>query len=64
MNRVTPYIVFGSKQTIDRSYLWTLARTPEIDDSLRDELILKAAEAGIDIEPRIFVGHDRDDPAR
>ncbi len=48
----------------DRSYLWILARTPEIDDSVRDELVSKAAEAGFDIEALIFVEHDREDPAR
>ncbi len=48
----------------DRSYLWILARTPAIDVSLRDELVLKAAEAGFDIEELIFVEHDRVDPAR
>ena len=48
----------------DRSYLWILARTPEIDDSLRDELVAEAAEAGFDIEELIFVEHDRADPAR
>ena len=48
----------------DRSYLWILSRTPAIEDTLRDELILAAAEAGFDIEALIFVEHDREDPAR
>ena len=48
----------------DRSYLWILARTTAIDDSLRDELVAKAEEAGFDIEELIFVEHDRQDPAR
>ena len=48
----------------DRSYLWILARTPEIDDSLRDELVSKAAEAGFATDELIFVEHDRQDPAR
>ena len=48
----------------DRSYLWILARTPVIEDTLRDELLLAAAEAGFDIEALIFVEHDREDPAR
>ncbi len=48
----------------DRSYLWILARTPVIDDSLRDELILEAVNAGFDVEELIFVEHDREDPDR
>ncbi len=48
----------------DRSYLWILARTPEIDDSLRDELITQAAAGGFATEELIFVEHDRADPAR
>lgn len=48
----------------NRSYLWILSRTPVIENSLRDELVLKAADAGFDIEELIFVEHDREDPAR
>ena len=48
----------------DRSYLWILSRTPIIDNSLRDELVLEAVNAGFDIEELIFVEHDRTDPAR
>ncbi len=48
----------------DRDYLWILSRTPIIDDSLRDDLILEAVDAGFDIEELIFVVHDREDPAR
>ncbi len=48
----------------NRSYLWILARTPDIEESLVDELVAKAAEAGFATDELIFVEHDRSDPAR
>lgn len=48
----------------NRSYLWILARTPDIGDALRDELVAKAANAGFATDELIFVEHDRSDPAR
>jgi apolipoprotein D and lipocalin family protein len=38
----------------DRSYLWILARTPEINENLKKDLIRKAADAGFDTEKLIF----------
>lgn len=39
----------------DRSYFWLLARTPEIDGSLKKELVNKAASTGFDISQLIYV---------
>ena len=41
----------------DRSYLWLLAREPEIDDALRDRLIARAAALGFATENLIMVEH-------
>ena len=41
----------------DKSYLWILARTPEISRELRDRLIAKAAASGFDTSKLIFVDH-------
>lgn len=43
----------------DRSYLWLLARTPELDAATRDRLIAKAAELGFPTDELILVEHDR-----
>lgn len=48
----------------NRSYLWILARAPDMDASLRSELIARAAEAGFATDELILVEHDRRDPAR
>lgn len=48
----------------NRSYLWILARSPEISESLRSDLVARAAEAGFATDELIYVEHDRDDPAR
>lgn len=45
----------------DRSYLWILARTPQIEPALRDRLVAKAAAAGFDTKQLIFVDQQ---PAR
>lgn len=42
----------------DKSYLWILARTPEIDESLKKRLIRKAAEKGFNTAKLIFVEHN------
>jgi apolipoprotein D and lipocalin family protein len=39
----------------DKSYLWILARDPEIKDDLKDTLIAKAAALGFDTSGLIFV---------
>jgi len=41
----------------DRSYFWILARTPEMEKDLRDNLIAKAAALGFDTSKLIFVDH-------
>jgi apolipoprotein D and lipocalin family protein len=41
----------------DKSYLWILARTPEIDETLKKRLIQKAAEKGFNTAKLIFVEH-------
>ncbi len=42
----------------DRSYLWILAREPNIPQALLDELVSKAEAAGFDTSELIFVEHD------
>jgi len=44
----------------DKSYLWLLARTPEIDRDLLGTLIAKAAILGFDTGKLIFVEHQSD----
>ena len=39
----------------DRSYLWLLARTPTIDEGLRQRFVDRAAELGFDTGALIFV---------
>jgi apolipoprotein D and lipocalin family protein len=41
----------------DKSYLWILARNPEIKKELKDILITKAAKLGFDTSKLIFVDH-------
>jgi apolipoprotein D and lipocalin family protein len=41
----------------NKSYLWILARNPEIKKELKDNLITKAATMGFDISKLIFVDH-------
>ena len=41
----------------DLSYLWILARTPQLDKSIVDRLITKAKELGFATEQLIFVKH-------
>ena len=42
----------------DKSYLWILARGPEIEEGLKDIFIAKAAALGFDTSKLIFVDHD------
>jgi apolipoprotein D and lipocalin family protein len=41
----------------DRSYLWILARTPELDRKVQEHLVAKAADLGFATEKLIFVAH-------
>jgi len=41
----------------DKSYLWILARNPEIEKDLKDILIAKATTLGFDTSKLIFVDH-------
>src|SRR6056297_3238655 len=43
----------------NRSYLWILAREPELPRAMLDELLSKAEAAGYDTSELIFVEHDR-----
>ncbi len=40
------------------SYLWLLAREPEVSESLRARFIARAAELGFDVDQLIFVEQD------
>ncbi|HWR58795.1 MAG TPA: lipocalin family protein [Thermodesulfovibrionales bacterium] len=42
----------------DKSYLWILARSPEIKEDLENILIAKASALGFDTGKLIFVDHD------
>lgn len=42
----------------DKSYLWILARSPKLDETLKSKLLAKAAASGFDTSKLIFVGHD------
>ena len=41
----------------DRSYLWILARTPDLDSSLVEELVARAAALDFPVAELIFVEH-------
>jgi len=42
----------------DKSYLWILARTPELDNTIKENLIAKATVLGFDTSKLIHVRHD------
>ena len=42
----------------DKSYLWILARSPEIKEETKDKLISKAAALGFDTKKLIYVEHE------
>jgi len=42
----------------DRSYLWILSRSPDLDDAVLDRLVAKARELGFPIGELIMVDHD------
>ena len=41
----------------DRSYLWILARTPELDPVILEELVTRAAQLGFETGDLIYVDH-------
>ncbi|MFZ0791790.1 MAG: lipocalin family protein [Chromatiaceae bacterium] len=41
----------------DKSYLWILARNPTLDETIKNDLIAKAAALGFDTNKLIFVAH-------
>lgn len=42
----------------DTSYFWILARTPKLDDDVKQRLVARAASLGVDTRKLIFVPHD------
>jgi apolipoprotein D and lipocalin family protein len=42
----------------DRSYLWILARSPDLDPETRNRLVARARDLGFDTDRLIFPGHD------
>lgn len=42
----------------DKSYLWLLARSPKMNEDIKNDLIAKAKAAGFDTSKLIFVKHD------
>ena len=42
----------------DRSYLWILSRSPDLDDAVLERLLAKAGELGFPIGELIMVEHD------
>ena len=47
----------------DRSYLWILARSPDLDDAVLERLLAKAGELGFPLGELIMVDHDSPPPA-
>jgi apolipoprotein D and lipocalin family protein len=47
----------------DRSYLWILSRSPDLDDAVLERLIAKAGELGFPVGELIMVEHDSPPPA-
>jgi len=41
----------------DTGYLWILARTPDLDQSVVDSLVAKARSFGFPVDELIFVDH-------
>lgn len=42
----------------NRSYLWILARSPNLDTSLVEQLVKKARQLGFPVDDLIYVSHD------
>ena len=47
----------------DRSYLWILSRTPDLDDAVLERLLAKASELGFPVGELILVEHEPVPPA-
>lgn len=47
----------------DKSYLWILSRTPNMDEAIKKRLVDKAQALGYDTSKLIYVAHDRAAPA-
>ena len=47
----------------DRSYLWILARSPDLDDAVLERLLARAGELGFPVGELILVEHDLPPPA-
>ncbi|MBN1470677.1 MAG: lipocalin family protein [Syntrophaceae bacterium] len=43
----------------DKSYLWILARAPQLDEGVKKRLVDKAAALGFDTTKLIYVSHDK-----
>ena len=48
----------------NRSYLWILARQPDLDVAITQRLVAKASELGFDTDALIFVEHPVNAPSR
>jgi apolipoprotein D and lipocalin family protein len=42
----------------DKSYLWLLAKSPKMNEDIKNDLIAKAKAAGFDTGKLLFVNHD------
>ncbi|MDE0952822.1 MAG: lipocalin family protein [Halioglobus sp.] len=42
----------------DKSYLWFLSRTPQVDEGLKEQFIQQASRLGFDTDALIFPDHD------
>jgi len=47
----------------DRSYFWILAREPDMDPALLEELVARAEALGFETDALIFPSHDGKDPS-
>jgi len=45
----------------DTSYLWLLARTPQVDEKVTEQFVKRSQELGFDTSKLIYVVHDRTD---
>jgi len=48
----------------NRSYLWLLARTPTVDEALRDRFVARAGELGFATEELVWVDQSRNEAPR
>jgi apolipoprotein D and lipocalin family protein len=45
----------------DTSYLWLLARTPQVDEAVTEQFVKRSQQLGFDTSKLIYVEHDRTD---